>query len=689
MDNTKEIVKKNSILIVDDNTSNIIALTHILGKENTIYAAKNGVNAIKAAEERLPDVILLDILMPEMDGYAVIASLKNSERTQNIPVIFITGLSEVGDEEKGLALGAADYISKPFSPAIVRLRVRNQLTIVEQMRTLDKRLSQQTLMTSISQSFLSGEDLDTLFMNTLRLVGESMEADRLLLYQIEDNGGSLICRNEWLGPGSSLKSRKGARLKIDDSLLSMVDKFRAEGVRYSVHSGDPVLEAAMAPYRTDPCLFITAPVYIKNELRAAIDFSRMDDGREWSESEINHAALIASIFSGVLERASMERVIIAKELAERSSRTKSEFLSRMSHEMRTPMNAIIGMTNLARGTEDRKKRDDYLEKAGEASSHLLQLIDDVLDLYDIEESRFDLSQTEFRFMDIIQESMDRINPDVKAKRQTLSLVVDPSIPESFIGDGKRLAQVISHLLSNACKFTGAKGSIQLKASALHEDKDRLTLKIEVIDDGIGISKEQQKNLFIPFEQADGGVDRIFGGAGVGLSLSKRIVELMDGEIWVESEPDKGSSFSFTVKLRIKPPGGEGDGGLSSYRGKTALLVDDVEINREIVIAMLEDTELQIECAINGREALDMFAADPRKYDLIIMDINMPEMDGVESTKRIRSLPAPEGARIPIIAMTANVLPEEIKTYFTVGMNAHIGKPVDFGKLFRMLDEYLS
>ena len=667
--------KKNSILIVDDNKSNIMALTQILSPEYAVYGAISGQKAIKAAEQRSPDVILLDILMPEMDGYAVIAALKNSSKTLNIPVIFITGLQSREDEKKGLTLGGADYISKPFSSDIVKLRVRNQITLVNQMRALDKQLKEQTLMTAISQSFLADADTDLLFTNTLRMIGEFMDIVQVLLFILDDNKHVLVCRNEWLNPELNLETRIGGKIAIEASILS------TDG---EINSNNPAINATMSPYRISSRNCITMPIFFNKEMCALIDFSREDDEREWSKSEINLTAFIANIFSGVFEREAMGRIIIAKELAEQSSHAKSEFMSRMSHEMRTPMNAIIGMTSLARSVNDQGKKDEYLEKSGDASRHLLRLIDDMLDIYDIGENKFNLTFSEFNFTDMVRDLINTINTDIKDKCQTFSTDIDPLIPETLIGDGKRLIHVIGKLLSNACKFTPEQGSIQLRAFAINIDNDIITMQIEVIDDGIGVSSEQMKKLFVPFEQADEGIDRRFGGAGLSLAISKHIVEMMGGRIWVESELEKGSKFSFSVKLRIKAP----DACSTSFEGKTMLLVDDVEINREIVIAMLEDTLVQIECAVNGRDALEIFSSAPGKFDIIIMDINMPEMDGVEASRRIRALTAPEGALIPIIAMTANVLPDEVDKYLAAGINDHIGKPVDFNRLSRILNKYL-
>ncbi|MCL2548939.1 MAG: response regulator [Symbiobacteriaceae bacterium] len=505
--------KRHSVLIVDDENSNILALTHILSSDYTVYAAKNGLKAVEAALKYLPDVILLDIVMPEMDGYAVLAALKESEATRHIPIMYITGLSNPGDEEKGLSLGAADYISKPFSPVIVKLRVHNQIQIISQTR-----------------------------------------------------------------------------------------------------------------------------------------------------------------------------MIIAKEIAIRSSQARSAFLSRMSHEMRTPLNAIMGMTTLAMNVFETDKRKGMLEHISTASGLLLKLIDDVLDMSDIEDNKLRLIEDDFDFGEMIQTVLTRMLPEVQRKQHELETEIGETIPEFLYGDDRRLVQVLLNLLANAAKFTPEHGTLKLRAAPLAADEGRVRILFEVIDNGIGIAKERQSMLFNPFEQVDGGSDRRFGGAGLGLAIAHHVVELMGGRIWVESEPGKGSKFSFTVEMAPGKPRLR-DNTPISLVGKRLLMAEDMEINREIVIAMLEGTGLEIICASDGQEAVEIFTQASEKPDIILMDINMPEMDGIAATLMIREYES-HGSYVPIIAMTANVLMSEIETYFAAGITDHIGKPVDLDKLMSLLYRHL-
>ena len=376
----------------------------------------------------------------------------------------------------------------------------------------------------------------------------------------------------------------------------------------------------------------------------------------------------------------------AIEAAKQSSRAKSDFMSRIGHELRASINAIIGIAKLAQNTDDPGKKAGCLIKVVGTSRNLLKLIDDVLDISDIEDGKFYITPSETNFSAMLQRIFDEAGSYIDEKHQALTIDIDPSIPKFLVCDEKRLAQVINNFLSNAGKFTGDRGLIQFKAFVAGVENNLLTIQIEVIDNGIGISKEKQEKLFVAFEQVDGGMNRRYGGAGLGLPISKTIVTMMNGKIWVESEPGKGSKFAFTFKAQIKTPDTETNTP-ASFKGKTALLVEDVEINREIVMAMLEDTRLQIVCAANGREAVELFSSDPEKFDVIFMDINMPEMDGVEATRRIRN-GTPQGARVPIIAVTSSVFLKEVASYLEAGMTDHIGKPIDFDKFLRMISLYM-
>jgi CheY-like chemotaxis protein len=326
----------------------------------------------------------------------------------------------------------------------------------------------------------------------------------------------------------------------------------------------------------------------------------------------------------------------------------------------------------------------------------------------IEANKFELSPEEFDFENMIQQVVNVINFRVDEKRQKFTVQISRDIPKILIADDHRLAQVIINLIGNAVKFTPEQGSIGLDARLLGEENNLCTIEISISDTGIGISAEQQKQLFNSFQQAEAITARKFGGTGLGLAISKNIVEMMGGKIWVISEPEKGSVFKFTIQAKrgscvndnrgMDQPDKEEQDIAGIFAGRRILLAEDVEINREIVQTLLEPTQLKIDCAENGAEAVRMFAETPEKYDMIFMDVQMPEMDGYEATQRIRAIEAEHNASlqlserpkgVPIIAMTANVVREDVEKCLDAGMDGHIGKPLDLDEVLGKLKNYFQ
>jgi len=389
----------------------------------------------------------------------------------------------------------------------------------------------------------------------------------------------------------------------------------------------------------------------------------------------------------------------ATKKAQAASKAKSNFLANMSHEMRTPLNAIIGMTLIGKKTQNPEEREHALNKIGDASSHMLDVVNDILDMAKIETDKMELASVEFNFEQMIEKVISVIRFRADEKQQVLKVTSDKNIPHIIIGDDVRLAQVITNLLSNAVKFTPEKGKIDLTLSFITENNE-YKLYTEVSDTGIGISQEMQERLFVAFEQAESGTSRVYGGTGLGLSITKHIIDMMNGKIWVESKINEGSKFSFIIPVFIPQTENENTGNNEKndyestetntknlFKDKYLLLAEDVEINREILIVLLGESGISIDCAENGKIALEMIAADPEKYDIVFMDLQMPVMDGIEATKQIRALPERKRGKLPIVAMTANIFKEDIEACIAAGMDDHLGKPLDLGKVVNTIQKF--
>ena len=390
---------------------------------------------------------------------------------------------------------------------------------------------------------------------------------------------------------------------------------------------------------------------------------------------------------------------LAKERAEENARAKSNFLATMSHEIRTPMNAIIGMTKLAKSSSDMEKVSYCLDKVDDASAHLLGIINDILDMSKVEAGKMEISPTDFALERMLTRVNNFIQFRIEQKSQNFSIHIGENVPGAIVADMQRLTQVITNLLANAVKFTPEKGSISLSVTNIDDKPGACTLLFEVADTGIGISKAHQKKLWRLFEQADGSISRRFGGTGLGLAITKNLILAMGGDVGVESTPDKGSRFYFSItvpkgkvnlllKTRAQTArvGDSDDAGI--FLGRNILLAEDVAMNREIVEALLNDTGVAMDFADNGLAACEMFAKSPAKYDLILMDIHMPEMDGYRAVTTIRAMNLPKAKDIPIIAMTANVFKEDVAHCLRVGMNEHVGKPLDKDEVIAKLKLFL-
>jgi signal transduction histidine kinase/DNA-binding response OmpR family regulator/PAS domain-containing protein len=714
----------------------------------------------------------------------------------------------------------------------VALMVANAINRTQSNLTLANRLEQQELMAAISHSFVSGEDVSALIRDALRQVGEFLGVSRMLIVADSRADHEECPWYSWFASREWVRGLIGA--EFDTFVESAFPRTELPGSRTPIVYCNSTKTDEDGRYRAFFDLariksFIWVPIYIEGVYWGMLDAEECERFRDWDESDKQLVGSVTSAIAGAITRDLMDRERAeALDQAVLASQAKSDFLSNMSHEIRTPMNAIIGMTSIGAAADVIERKDYAFGKISEASTHLLGVINDILDMSKIEANKLEISSVDFNFEKMLQKVVSVVNFKIEERGQVFRVGIDRRIPPNLIGDDQRLSQVITNLLSNATKFTPEGGAINLDAKCIQEENGFITLQIRVTDSGIGISAEQQVYLFNSFQQAESGTSRKYGGTGLGLAISKRIIEMMGGKVWIESELGKGASFVFTVQMRTgsvprsrqlaegvdwrnlrvlvvdddvyvrvffeellerygvgcdtasdgeealalidandpydiyfidwKMPEMDGlelarrvqergvdtsvitiisssdwgeiatlakgvgvdhyltkplfpsaivelineligveqllsaaddQGSMDDFKGFTVLLAEDVEVNQEIVLALLEPSNLVIDVANDGFEVLHMFEAQPERYAAIFMDVQMPNMDGLEATRCIRGLDTPYAWKVPIIAMTANVFREDIDKCLAAGMDDHVGKPIDLTEVLVKLRQYLG
>jgi signal transduction histidine kinase/CheY-like chemotaxis protein len=738
--------------------------------------------------------------------------------------------------------GCADLLhsaARLCANAVIRAEMERSITSVteelqKQSELLQVRLEQQELLSEISRSFVSSDNSKALVNEAIAKLGHYHKVSMVLIFSVNYQRGETRLAYHWY---DDLSQQRLSKLNLFESVKSNFPERLYDSATVPVLSCTDTASSKVDDFRALAAVnvgaFICAPLYVEGHLWGILTVEQRDEPRKWTESEKSFVAITASaIASAIMLDIYNSKLKDAVKKLTTANKAKSEFLSNMSHEMRTPMNAIINMTAIAKNASDIERKNYALNKIEDASTHLLGVINDILDMSKIEANKFELAPVEFNFEKILQRVVNVVNFRVEEKHQKLMVRIDKDIPKTLIGDDQRLSQVITNLLGNAVKFTPENGSINLDTKFLEEKNGVYTIQISVTDTGIGISAEQQQRLFKSFQQAETSTVRKYGGTGLGLSISKSIVEMMGGKIWLKSEPNKGATFAFTIQAKRgedkkldmhenainwesihilvvdddpdileffkdtaqrfnihcdTAPNSEyaialvqGNGNYNIYfidwrmphmngialanalksnernpenttiimisaaewsdirddaqkagvnkflskplfpstiidaicealgvkqdtpettnanlgddfTGHTILLAEDVEINREIVLTLLEPTNLKIDCAENGIIAVKMFCENADKYEMILMDVQMPEMDGFEATRRIRALEKIGGnirQRIPIVAMTANVFKEDIENCKNAGMDDHIGKPLNIEIVMEKLRAYL-
>jgi PAS domain S-box-containing protein len=394
----------------------------------------------------------------------------------------------------------------------------------------------------------------------------------------------------------------------------------------------------------------------------------------------------------ITERIHMEQELrYAKKVTDEVAQAKESFLAHMSHEIRTPMNGIMGMASLMAKTKLDDQQRYYLKLIQEAAGSLLVIVNDILDLEKIVAGKLQLEKINFKIVEKITTSIQSFIH--KAEEKHLGLIFQNAIPATMIvrGDPYRLSQVLNNIMSNALKFTD-KGRVTIVTGIIEQNEEWVVVEIIIRDTGIGIGKDRIRTIFEPFEQADAAISRKYGGTGLGLTICRNMIEMQNGELLVQSEEGKGSTFTIRIPYQLSMEAMQDndinqDIDYKSLGHKKVLVAEDVELNQYLARHILESWDFEVTIVSNGKEAVDQLQAAP--YDCILMDVQMPEMDGMEATRHIRRLTDPVKANIPIIALTANALKGDSERYLAVGMNDYLAKPFDEARLFRVISRNLT
>ncbi len=688
----------NRILIVDDSTANLQLLMNLLTEQGyTVYPASDGELALEFVQSTPPDLILLDIKMPGMDGFEVCQRLKADDRSASIPVIFLSALEDEQDKVKAFQAGGVDYITKPFPQEELLARVRIQLRIRELTEGLEQEVDARTKELMVSNQRLEEEiaerkhiedelrklntDFVTLLENTSDFIYYKDQDNRFLFCsQILANITGHQSWRDMIGKDDfDVFPEEMARIYREEEQLIL-----SEG-KVLLNKVDPYFDAQGGRRWVNTNKW---PVFDDKEKVVGI-FGISRDITEQKQAEEELVQYREHLEETVQQRT--EELRLARDAAEAANRAKSVFLANMSHELRTPLNAILGFAQLMRQDHSvGPNQSENLEIINNSGDHLLRLINDVLEIAKIEAGKLQLEINTFNLHELVREVGDMMR--LKAQQKGLQLEQDQSsdFPRFIKGDEARLRQILVNLVSNAVKFTEQGGvTIRLhsKRNAVHH------LLIEVEDTGPGISSIDQQRLFKPFEQLS--LDSSQGGTGLGLAIVQQFVQLMGGSVSVESELGQGSLFRVDLPLeaadnieipqRVERNDGERSSLLPGQPHYRILIAENQRENQLLLTKLMTDLGLEVKVAQNGVECVALFRQ--WKPDLIFMDWRMPVMDGDEATRQIRYLPG--GDQVKIVILTASALKEQEAMLRASGIDDYVSKPYRLDEIYLILEKQLG
>ncbi|MGL5130969.1 MAG: response regulator [Planktothrix sp.] len=699
-----------NILVVDDTVDNLRLLdTFLSSRGYNVRLSRDGNFAIKSALEDPPDLILLDIMMPAPDGYEVCSQLKSYEQTRQIPIIFISAKDQTFDKVKAFSIGGNDYITKPFELEELATRVENQLKIWKLSQALTQQNSLLKAENIIQERIRSSLNLEDILTTAVEEVRRFLSVDRVLIYQVLPNGNRSAI-TESVEPG--WPSVKGqifpeemfiGEFQYDD----FQEKFcLIEDININQSTITPALKNILNLLKVQAKLLV--PIVKDSSLWGYLIAHHCQKPRKWHQSEIEsiqhisiqlaiavqQSTLFEQAKAEIIERkkaeAALQKAVKAADIA---NRAKSEFLANMSHELRTPLNAILGFAQLM--NHDLSLKPDYqryVEIINRAGSHLLELINDILEMSKIEAGRVTLNKTDFNLISFLNNLQNILQIQAIQKGLNLLFEISSEIPQFVRTDEGKLRQVLINILGNALKFTQI-GSVTLRARLKPENKsDQLSIIFEIEDTGLGISPEEISNLFQAFAQTETG-RKHHEGTGLGLAISRKFIQLMGGDITVQSVVNQGTIFTFKILVQrvestilhssiFHPPILRLAPQQPSYK---ILAVDDILESRLLLSEILNGVGFQVKEAENGLQAVEL--CQTWKPDLIFMDMRMPVMNGLKATQIIKADLCTH--KTLIIALTASAFEEDRAMLLEAGCDDFIRKPFQREQLLEKVKQYLK
>lgn len=641
-------MNKDLILVVDDQPNNLKVIASILQNDYVLSFANNGISALKMLEKKMPDLILLDVMMPDMDGYEVCRRILSDPKSEHIPVIFLSAKTNIDDIVKGFQSGAVDYITKPFNSLEVKVRVKNHLNLhhaLDQKAAAEHKLKEnQRLLKSVLQS---QKEMICRF-NTESIISfvNTSFADFFGKDEKELIGQNWIELFPMIKHGELRQLLWDLLENPDDTITYQQKVFTREGIkRWHQWKGYAVCDG---------------------------------------EKHVSEFQFIGYDITDMVERQELEKEV---EIARNTLKFKQNFLASMSHEIRTPLTGIIGISEMLQNTRLDYTQKDYMNTLQMSADNLREIIDQVLDYSRIESGNVQLNIEMFSLEELLTHAQ-KFFIGICRKNLEFYSNIDTELPDLLLFDHKRMMQVLNNLITNSVKFT-EQGSLSVKISKENRGvvtQNEIIILVEVVDTGIGIREEKQKNIFSPFSQVQKIDTEDYSGIGLGLSICKEIVEMHGGNIGLESKTGKGTTVWFTFKSIIPEQSAdqktnvqrEGKGNPSEKKLRI-LYAEDKITTQKIVKLMLNSMGHEVTLVNNGKEALE--ANDPAQFDIILMDIQMPVMDGITATQKLKEqytdLP-------PIVALSANAFEGDREKYLAQGMDEYITKPVkkeDFQQLF--------